>query len=322
MKEIISVIIPVYNTEEYLEKCVDSVLNQTYHNLQVILVNDGSTDSSAQICDTYAEKDNRVQVIHKKNGGLSSARNAGLDVAYGEFITFLDSDDYIHETCYYDLYTALQGEYNAIACVNYRRVDDNYEIYMREDNHAFSEKIDSIDYMRELLLHTGDVSVCTKMFPRKLIQDKRFDEDKLNEDLLFMMDLIPDFKYVIYTGTVGYYYLARENSTSSGYGKAVIDMASNAASINSSIQRNYVELRAEGYRFALFQNMAYLLLVPKEEQTSENSNYIAALQYLKSNFRRNGLRNPFLTTKNKIVISMLLLFPKFVIRIYQRKNKI
>lgn len=322
MKEIISVIIPVYNTERYLEKCVDSVLNQTYQNLQVILVDDGSTDLSAQICDSYTEKDNRVQVIHKKNGGLSSARNVGLDVAHGAFVTFLDSDDYLHETCYYSLYTALQGEHDAIACVNYRRVDENYNVYMRDDKHTVLEKTDSLEYMRELLLHTGDVSVCTKLFPRKLIQEKCFDEDKLNEDLLFMMDLIPDFKYVIYTGTVGYYYLVRGNSTSSGYGKAVIDMASNAVSINSNIQRNYVELTEEGHRFALFQNMAYLLLVPKEEQNLENSDYISALQYLKSNFWRNGFRNHFLTTKNKIVISMLLLFPKFVIKIYQRKNKI
>ena len=97
MDEKISVIVPVYNVEQYLERCVDSIINQTYKNLEIILVNDGSTDNSGQLCDELAKKDGRIRVIHKKNGGLSDARNVGVDEAKAELIGFIDSDDYIDE---------------------------------------------------------------------------------------------------------------------------------------------------------------------------------------------------------------------------------
>ena len=99
-KPLLSVIVPIYNVEEYLEKCLDSIINQTYKNLEIILVDDGSPDKCPQICDEYAKKDDRIVVIHKENGGVSSARNLGLDIAKGEFITFVDSDDWIDETMY------------------------------------------------------------------------------------------------------------------------------------------------------------------------------------------------------------------------------
>ena len=96
----ISVIVPVYNVESYLARCVDSILAQTYQNLEIILVNDGSRDASGSICDAYAQKDSRITVIHKENGGLSSARNAGIDAASGEYLTFVDSDDWIEPQTY------------------------------------------------------------------------------------------------------------------------------------------------------------------------------------------------------------------------------
>ncbi|HJA50079.1 MAG TPA: glycosyltransferase, partial [Candidatus Fusicatenibacter intestinipullorum] len=92
----ISVIIPVYNVEKYLKRCLDSVINQTYKNLEIILIDDGSTDNSGKICDEYAQKDERIIVIHKENGGVSSARNKGLDICIGDYISFIDSDDWIN----------------------------------------------------------------------------------------------------------------------------------------------------------------------------------------------------------------------------------
>ena len=96
----ISIIVPVYNIEEYLPRCIESILNQTYNNLELILVDDGSKDKSGEICDAYAKKDNRVVVLHKENGGSSSARNAGIAIAKGEYLGFVDSDDYIEPDMY------------------------------------------------------------------------------------------------------------------------------------------------------------------------------------------------------------------------------
>ena len=121
MDEKISIIIPVYKVENYLEKCIDSILCQTYRNLEVILVDDGSPDKCGEICDRYAAKDNRVKVIHKKNAGVARARNDGIDIATGDYISFIDSDDWIAENAYEVLYNGLK-EYNADCsvggCVN------------------------------------------------------------------------------------------------------------------------------------------------------------------------------------------------------------
>ena len=113
---LISVVIPVYKVEQYIHECVDSVIAQTYKNLDIILVDDGSPDSCPAICDEYAERDNRIRVIHKKNGGLSSARNAGIDIARGEYICFVDSDDYVSEIYVEQLYTTLKESGADMAC--------------------------------------------------------------------------------------------------------------------------------------------------------------------------------------------------------------
>ena len=107
MKDLISVIVPVYNVESYLNRCIESLVRQTYKYLEIILVDDGSLDGCPHICDKWSERDNRIHVIHKTNGGLSSARNAGLKVAKGEYIAFLDSDDWIHTKFIEHLYLSL-----------------------------------------------------------------------------------------------------------------------------------------------------------------------------------------------------------------------
>ena len=320
MSETISVIIPVYNVEKYLNKCVDSVISQTYKDLQIILVDDGSTDRSSKICDEYAKADTRISVIHKQNGGLSSARNAGMEIVEGDYITFLDSDDYVSPTVYEELYKIIKSQdSDSIACTCFRRVDEVGNVYKKNDPHSKPSSSSNTEYLREILLHIGDVSVCTKLFPRKMLEIKRFDEEKLNEDLLFMADLIPSFKTIVYTGTVGYYYLVRDNSISSGYGKSVEEMAVNAVAVNKNVQSEYPELKDEGNRFALFQNMAYLLLIPQALRTKNNEKYFEALKYLKKTFFKNGITNRFLGIKYKIFIFVLIIYQEIVIRLFQRK---
>ena len=120
---LISIIVPIYNVEKYLKKCIDSIINQTYKNLEIILVDDGSPDNCGKICDEYAKKDNRIKVIHKENGGVSSARNVGVENATGEYIGFVDSDDYIEKDMYEVLINNLKKENADISIIS------NYEVY-------------------------------------------------------------------------------------------------------------------------------------------------------------------------------------------------
>ena len=119
MNKLVSIIIPVYNVEKYLAECIESVLKQTYQNIEILLIDDGSPDNSGKICDEYEEKDSRVRVIHKENGGVSSARNVGLEQANGEYITFIDSDDFVSESYIEELYIALENGNSDLAFCKY-----------------------------------------------------------------------------------------------------------------------------------------------------------------------------------------------------------
>ena len=125
MKDLISVIIPVYKTEKYLVRCLESVINQTYKNVEIILVDDGSPDKSPELCDNLAKKYQSIKVIHKENGGLSSSRNAGLDIASGDYISFIDSDDYIDQYMLERLYHAITKHDADVAMLRYKEVSGN-----------------------------------------------------------------------------------------------------------------------------------------------------------------------------------------------------
>lgn len=313
----ISVIVPVYNVENYLRRCIDSLLNQTYRNLEIILVNDGSTDTSLQICNEYAQKDARITVINKPNGGLSSARNAGLDAATGDYIGFVDSDDYVGVEMYERLLAAIPDD-TSISNVMFVRAFEDGRLEKSAVPHTANTDISAKDYLRELLMHKGDVSACTKLFPKKLIADTRFEEGVLNEDLLFMTSLIGRISGIRFIGFVGYYYFVRGGSISSGYGKAVVDMVQNSIVVKARALNLFPELKQEAERFALYQHMAYLLLIPKEK-TKNNQTYKAAKKYIHKHFWCN-LGNPYLKKKNKFTLFLQLFIPKICAKKYQKKH--
>ena len=320
MNDLISIIVPVYNTENYLYRCVDSVLDQTYKNIEVILVDDGSTDSSPQICDEYAKKDKRVVVVHKQNGGLSSARNAGLDIAKGEYIGFVDSDDFIEPYMYEDLISAIKDNLNTIGNVMYVRSYESGDISPSVVPHNFDQDISSEKYFEELLLHVGDVSVCTKLFPKNIIGNLRFPDGILNEDLIFMVQIITKIKTVKFVGQVGYYYFVREKSISSGYGKAIIDMQINSLWVLNYVVKKYPKLQKQAMRFALYQNMAYLLVIPSKAATKNNKIFHDALAFVRNNALKN-VCNPYLRAKEKVILLTLGIMPKQTAKIFQNKRR-
>lgn len=181
----ISIIVPIYNCEKYLDKCLESIVNQTYKNLEIILVDDGSTDNCPKMCDYWAEKDSRIKVIHKENGGVSSARNAALDIASGDYIGFVDSDDFIDPDMYEFLITDSINNDTEISCCTYRYVDEKYnpvektmELFSLEAVYFSSYEMCRAFYG----LHDDFVQLWNKIYKRRLFDGLRFPEGRLFED--------------------------------------------------------------------------------------------------------------------------------------------
>lgn len=208
---LISVVIPVYNVEKYLINCIKSVVNQTYHNFEIILINDGSTDDSGKICDEYKEKDDRIRVIHKENGGLSSARNMGIEESKGEYITFIDSDDDIIEKYIEYLYNLIIENETKISIASYTIVSDKKKINI---GNGFEEKIlNTEECLDRMLCEKGfTVSACAKLYNKCLFDDIRFPEGRLNEDNGTIYKIILKCDKIAYGNKSIYNYYKRKNS--------------------------------------------------------------------------------------------------------------
>lgn len=228
MSDLISVVVPIYNEEKKLMRCVDSLLNQTYQNLEIILVDDGSNDTSGKICDEYAEKDQRIRVIHKVNGGLSSARNAGIDLATGEFLGFLDSDDWVSQDMYDYLYN-LQKRFNAdVVQIEYIQTSDISKCDSIKNNENIicikgKDKILSqylIDGMRDVKSYP----VWTKLYKKNCFSDIRFPIGQRYEDVVTNYDVLSNIStYVISDKICYFYYISNSSITRSKFIKEDLD---------------------------------------------------------------------------------------------------
>lgn len=207
--DLITVIIPVYEVEKYLKKCVDSVLGQTYTELEIFLVDDGSPDGCPAICDEYAAMDSRVKVIHKQNGGLSDARNVALDVMTGEYVTFVDSDDYIAPDAIETMYSALTRNHADIAVGNMESFNENSE----PTGFVFPPTKQEIVYTgRDLLKLINQPSGPNKLYKSELFRSLRFPKGKLYEDLHIWHKHLQNISSCVMTGKTAYYYLIRSES--------------------------------------------------------------------------------------------------------------
>lgn len=205
---LISVVVPVYNVEHYLKKCVDSICHQTYRNLEIILVDDGSTDCSGSLCDEFATSDSRIRVIHKSNGGLSDARNAGMELASGEWWMFVDSDDYIAPDTAETLLLAAVENHCEIAVCNMMRI---YEDGKQEP--FYCPVTEPTIWAGEQRFETlRQPSVCNKLFRADLFKELRFPKRKFYEDTFVYHVLAHRANRIALTGLSGYYYLSRRES--------------------------------------------------------------------------------------------------------------
>ena len=211
-KELISVIVPIYNIQNYLKRCVDSIINQTYKNIEIILVDDGSTDNSSIICDGYQALDNRITVIHKTNGGLSSARNAGLDFAKGDLISFVDGDDYLEPTFLKELKANMDLYKSDVAICNLSKILNKKKTAMKYSVDSFfvtgDNKYQNIFNEYKLLT----VVAWNKLYRKKLFDNIRYPEGKIFEDSFIICDLLEKSNKVSYILKPLYNYVSRENS--------------------------------------------------------------------------------------------------------------
>ena len=228
----ISIIIPVYNVEQYLKRCLDSILNQTYTNLEIILINDGATDNSGILCDDYAFKDSRIKVIHQKNKGLSGARNTGLREATGDYIGFIDSDDWI-ELNMFDLMMQiiLKEKVNIVECALLKSLEINNSI-KREGNTRIESRIEAL----KRIIKNQEFSVWRRLYKKELLNNIYFVEGKNSEDVYFTLAVFKNIKKIAYLSMPLYnYYIGGVSITRGGYRLKTLDTIDAAVYLEKKI---------------------------------------------------------------------------------------
>lgn len=299
---LISIIIPVYNAAEYLERSIGSVRNQTYKNLEIITVDDGSKDDSLKLLESFASADSRIKVIRKENGGSSTARNAGLREATGEYIGFIDADDYIEPDMYENLARILDEDPKA----------DVSQILSCEENEkgeqikAFGEgflpddEFDGKSFFRALLLHQGDSSYCTKLFRREFFEGFSFPEGRLNEDFDLLVKMSEKLELLKVCKKPGYHIiLSTESNTRGTYRQSFYENSmENAEKMLALTAKKYPGLKQEAAHFYLVQAMWLLLHIPVSEMTKSNELYTRVYAKVKSH--KSFIRkDPYLTKKQR-----------------------
>jgi len=331
-RPLVSVIIPIYNIKEYLERCVLSVCAQTYDNLEIILVDDGSTDGTELLCDELAKRDERIKVFHKKNGGSSSARNLGISQATGAYYGFVDSDDYISEDMYALLVEAAIEQKVEIAQVGRDEIDAEGNMLPNIcEPPEKPEMVASKDFLRELLMHRGDCSFCTKLVSARLFEKGGFPEGELNEDFKLLIQMLSDTEGVFSLPQQTYHVFYRigsntrrkdKNDFSRVYMDCVnnADLASRLVDNMSGVEPAYrKDMQKVALRFGMFQRLEYLLHIPISKMRKDNEQYREVCRFVKRNWFK-GVKNPYLTGKNKVYLLLFAIAPKGI-RVVHSKLK-
>lgn len=328
MKEqiLISVIVPVYNIPDCLERCVKSICAQTWENMEILLVDDGSTDGTEKLCDQLAQRDRRIRVFHKENGGSSSARNLGIREAKGEWLGFVDSDDWIEPQMYERLLKAALSSGVSMAQASRDEIDEKG---MRRPDVCVPPKEEvtrsAEEFLRTLLLHEGDCSFCTKLVKRELFAGRTFPEGKLNEDFYLLVDMLGTGTQVRIVPEQMYHVFYRMGSNTrkkekNAFSRVFVDIVDNADFIEALVGKTYPQLRKEAARFGLFQRLDYLLHIPVERMNPSDPFYRNVKRYLRAHLK-DTVTNPYLTKKNKIYLLLLTAAPKTVRRVHRWKMR-
>ena len=311
---IISVIIPVYNVKQYIERCIDSILNQTYKNIEIILVDDGSTDGCDEICNMYAEKDKRIKVVHIKNSGVSNARNVGLKLANGNFITFVDADDYIDMTCIEKMYKLCTDEQCDIGIIG---ILENNELAKKTNASGESTNmvLSAEDALKEMLnekYYYGNV--WGKIYKTNIWKDTYFNENTaIGEDMEVLYKvLLKSNKVNVNTNERLYYYTKNRNdsATKSNYNKKWEKEIAICENILKECRENHKNV----FPFALkrYIRINYSCIVNILTYDSKNKEIYTELRKNILKYKKDGIYNKF-DLKMKVKIRLVLYFKKLAI---------
>ena len=319
--DLISIVVPIYNVEQYLKRCVDTIINQTYKNIEIILVDDGATDNSGKICDEYIQKDNRIKVIHKENGGLSDARNVGLENANGKYIAFIDSDDYISKDFIQKLYKFCIENGCEIAQCSYQRVYDNSSI--SENTNA--EIVTTIMNRNEAILKmfaskNSEYTVAwNKLYKTSLFNSGiRYPKGMLHEDEATTYKLFYEAKKIVVTNEELYYYLIRENSiTNKKYTLKRLDFIQELEEqLEFFKSRNENELYIETYyRYARGLIQAYFRC---KRNIEDSENVQVELMQKYKNASKELLKMKEISLKRKAILKLGVCFPNLYEKIIEK----
>ena len=325
MAALVSIIVPVYNMEQYIRKCVDSILRQSYSCLEIILVDDGSVDASSSICDELASTDNRIRVIHQQNGGASAARNAGLAIMTGQYVAFLDADDYLEiDTIKVMVEGAIKTGAN-IAHIKSNIIDADYQLISSQAKNTYAEEMyTSAEYVAGMCKKEKSESVCDKLFETTLFVDRRFESGRLNEDFFFLSKLLFEDLKIIEIDYAGYNYYQRVGSIShSGFGKALVDAVKNSCELKELAHKIKPSLEKDFARITLFQARTALLTIPWELVKNESSEYKNILMAMRSCLP--FLKETQLSGKDKLFLRIVNKYPKLILRcttiVWKIKNR-
>lgn len=298
----ISVIVPVYRVEPYLDKCVFSIANQTYTNLEIILVDDGSPDSCPAKCDAWAEKDSRIRVIHKTNGGLSDARNAGMAVATGELMAFVDSDDWIALDMYAHLYQRLSEDNSDIAACGVQMVWEDKTLsrmLTREGNCVLNQE----EAMRAIIEESWlKQPVWYKLYKTALVRDILFPKGKYHEDVFWSYQAVGRAQKVSVSDRIGYYYLQRGGSImGEGYSLKRLDAVEAKVQRCAYIQKQFPEISALATQNLWFTCIYHGQLALRTLDISAAKEIVA---YLKGVLRVHSFSSETCSMKERIWLEM------------------
>lgn len=325
MPDLISVMVPVYNAEQNLPKCIESLMVQTYENIQIILVNDGSKDASLEVCRCYAEKDPRIKVVNQENGGEGAARNRGIKEADGAYICFVDADDYVKSDFVKNLYEMQKINQTELSICGFVELKDGQIINETIGNVQIMTQAEA---MESLLKHTSFKGyVWNKMFVMNIITENQIQFDQslaVWTDVLFVFTYMQYIKKAVYDPTPMYYYIFWESSVSHqknhliGVEKSYSALRAKDQIINLIPQeydrvKRQIDIRYVQSSLAVLRNIGYI----KDDKYSEY--YKRSIEILKERGKRIS---PYLSKKDRLLVKVCSINPAVLLLLYRVKSKI